>query len=174
MQPIAKDHETQRRFDERPFNSPLEYGFRALFILNAADNRPMDLQRIISYDYLLVHTSDVKGGPQSLHPAVPHRGTELLVKRSSIQAGLNFMLSRELIEVVFSPEGIMYQSSELTGRFVQLLTSPYANDLAECAKWVINQFSDLSNDELASFMAQNVGRWGSEFERLTAIDLLDL
>ncbi len=46
-------------FEQRPFNTPLEYGFRALFILDAADNVAMDLQRIVSYDYLLVHTSDV-------------------------------------------------------------------------------------------------------------------
>lgn len=45
-------------FEQRPFNTPLEYGFRALFILDAADNVAMDLQRIVSYDYLLVHTSD--------------------------------------------------------------------------------------------------------------------
>lgn len=56
-------------FEQRPFNTPLEYGFRALFILDAADNVAMDLQRIVSYDYLLVHTSDVPRGPKSLHPA---------------------------------------------------------------------------------------------------------
>ncbi|BDP09326.1 hypothetical protein MGBLKFCP_01749 [Escherichia coli] len=39
-------------FEQRPFNTPLEYGFRALFILDAADNVAMDLQRIVSYDYL--------------------------------------------------------------------------------------------------------------------------
>ncbi|WP_228860382.1 ABC-three component system middle component 2 [Xenorhabdus sp. PB61.4] len=174
MQPIIEISEIERHFEERPFNSPLEYGFRALFILYAAGNMAMVLQRIVSYDYLLVHTSDVQGGPKSLHPAVPHRGAELLVKRSSIQAGLNLMLSRELIEAVFSPEGILYQASELTGRFVQLLASPYANELAERALWVTKQFRHFSNDELASFMTQNVGRWGSEFDRLTAIDLLEL
>ncbi|MFV9275912.1 ABC-three component system middle component 2 [Klebsiella oxytoca] len=164
----------ESHFEERPFNSPLEYGFRVLFILYAASDIAMDLQRIVSYDYLIVHTSDVQGGPKSLHPAVPHRGAELLVKRSSIQAGLNLMLSRELLEVVFSPEGILYQASELTGKFIQLLVSPYASELTERALWVTKQFRHFSNDELASFMAQNVGRWGSEFERLTAIDLLDL
>lgn len=158
----------------RPFNSALEYGFRALFILNAAGGMVMDLQRIVSYDYLLVHTGDVSGGPDSLHPAVPHRGAELLVKRSSIHAGLNQMLSRELIEVVFSSEGILYKASELTGHFVRLLGSPYALELAERARWVTENFGHLSNDELASFMARNVGRWGAEFDRLTAMDLLDL
>lgn len=53
-------------FEQRPFNTPLEYGFRALFILDAADNVAMDLQRIVSYDYLLVHTSDV---PRGLKPS---------------------------------------------------------------------------------------------------------
>ncbi|MCV4655146.1 hypothetical protein OFM13_27780, partial [Escherichia coli] len=101
-------------FEQRPFNTPLEYGFRALFILDAADNVAMDLQRIVSYDYLLVHTSDVPRGPKSLHPAVPHRGAELLVKRSAIQAGLHLMLSRELIKVVFAAEGILYQATNLT------------------------------------------------------------
>ncbi|HIE0919622.1 hypothetical protein JY436_02610 [Serratia marcescens] len=161
-------------FEQRPFNSPLEYGFRALFILYAADNVAMDLQRVVSYDYLLVHTSDVIGGPKSLHPAVPHRGAELLVKRSAIQAGLHLMRSRELIEVVFAAEGILYQSSELTGRFVQLLKSPYAKELEERAFWVTKQFSEYTDEELSSYMSHNVGQWGSEFDRLTAIDLLDL
>lgn len=166
--------ETPEHFRTRPFNSSLEYGFRALFILNAADGAAMDLQRMVSYDYLLVHSGDVRGGPESLHPAVPHRGTELLVKRSSIQAGLNQMLSRELLEVAFAPEGILYRASELTGRFLQLLVSSYALDLAKRARWVTNIFGHLSNDELASFMATNVEYWGGEFDRLTAVDLLDL
>ena len=84
------------------------------------------------------------------------------------------MLSRELIEVIFSPEGILYKASELTGCFVRLLESPYALELAERARWVTESFGHLSNDELASFMAKNVGRWGAEFDRLTAMDLLDL
>lgn len=174
MQSMTKAPETERHFNERPFNSALEYGFRALFILHAAGSQAIDLQRMVSYDYLLVHTGDVHSGPESLHPAVPHRGAELLVKRSSIQAGLNLMLTRELIEVVFSPEGVLYRASELTGRFLQLLVSPYAKELAERAEWVTTRFGHTSNDELASFMAKNVGRWGAEFDRLTAIDLLDL
>jgi len=37
----------------RPFNSPLECGLRMLFMLNAANGQPADLQRLISYDYPL-------------------------------------------------------------------------------------------------------------------------
>lgn len=162
------------KFKPRPFNSPLEYGFRALFILYAAGDTAMDLQRIISYDYILVHTNDVAGGPKSLHPAVPHRGTEILVKRSAIQAGLHFMLSRELLEINFANEGILYKATDLTRRFVQLLKSPYAKELMERAFWLTKQFSEFTDEDLASYISQNVSKWGSEFDRLTAIDLLDL
>ena len=50
----------------RLFNSALEYGFRVLFLLDAANPKPADLHRLISYDYLLVHSADVEGGPPSL------------------------------------------------------------------------------------------------------------
>jgi hypothetical protein len=65
----------------RPFNSPLECGLRLLFVLVAANRTRSDLQRLISYDYLLIHSGDIANGPHSLHPPVPFRGTELLVKR---------------------------------------------------------------------------------------------
>lgn len=166
--------EAARRQYVRPFNSSLEYGLRTLFILNASKEVPIDLQRMVSYDYLLVHSGDVDGGPASLHPAVPHRGTELLVKRSLIQAGLNQMLSRELIQVIFAPRGFLYQATELTEPFIKLLKSTYAHELYSRAQWIARYFGRHTDDELASFMATNVGRWGAEFDQLAAVDLLDL
>lgn len=163
-----------KRQHVRPFNSALEYGLRTLFILNASKAAPIDLQRIVSYDYLLVHSGDVDDGPASLHPAVPHRGTELLVKRSLIQAGLNQMLSRELVKVIFSSEGFLYQATNLTGPFINLLKSPYAKELQSRALWTVKFFGGYTNEQLTSFMEGNVGRWGAEFDQLTAVDLLDL
>ncbi|WP_316682782.1 ABC-three component system middle component 2 [Ralstonia flaminis] len=158
----------------RPFNSSLEYGLRTLFILNASKSAPIDLQRVVSYDYLLVHSGDVEDGPASLHPAVPHRGTELLVKRSLIQAGLNQMLSRELVKVIFSSEGFLYQATDLTNPFIRLLKSPYAYELHTRALWIVSCFGGHTDKQLASFMENNIGRWGAEFDQLTAVDLLDL
>lgn len=51
----------------------------------------------MAYDYLLVHSADVPDGPPSIHPAVPYRGGELLVKRDAIRSGLDLMVSPELI-----------------------------------------------------------------------------
>jgi hypothetical protein len=158
----------------RPFNSALECGLRTLFILNASQNAPMDLQRLIAYDYLLVHSGDIENGPASLHPAVPYRGTELLVKRKMVQAGLNQMIAKELIQIDFTPEGFLYGPTALTGAFINLLKSPYAAELKARAGWLCDYFHEYSDRELDAYITQNIGRWGAEFETLTAIDSLEL
>ena len=158
----------------RPFNSPLECGLRTLFILNALKSKLVDLQRLVSYDYLLVHSADIAGGPTSLHPAVPRRGAELLVKRGSIQAGINLLLAKELIHIEFSPEGFNYRATELTGAFVGLLKSEYAMALKVRAEWVVNRFYNYTDNDLQGFVSGNVGRWGTEFEMITAVDSLEL
>jgi ABC-3C biological conflict system middle component len=158
----------------RPFNSPLECGLRMLFVLSAAAGRPSDLQRLISYDYLLVHSGDVPNGPDSLHPPVPFRGTELLIKRDLLSAGLNQMFSRELIAKTFDASGILYRATELTTAFIGLLKSDYSNALRARAKWMIERFGAMNDAELSIFMTANIGRWGAEFERIAAIKDLEL
>ena len=157
-----------------PFNSPLECGLRMLFVLDAARGRPADLQRLISYDYLLVHSGDIPGGPASLHPAVPFRGNELLVKRQVLEAGLNRMFSRELVQKTFGTDGISYRSTQLTAPFLSLMRSAYAVSLRMRASWLSERFGRLADAELASFMTARIGRWGTEFEHLAAIDRLEL
>lgn len=158
----------------RPFNSPLECGLRALFILNASQNTSMDLQRIVAYDYLLLNSGDIENGPKSLHPAVPHRGAELLVKRDAIRAGLEQMLAKELIRINFTSQGFLYSATELTGAFINLLKSPYATELKNRANWIDNRFRIFSDQAIDSYISHNVGRWGAEFETLAAIDLVEL
>lgn len=159
---------------DRPFNSPLECGLRMLFVLDAAAGRASDLQRLISYDYLLVHSGDVPMGPISLHPSVPFRATELLVRRNLLEAGLNQMFSRELIDKSFAQSGILYRSTKLTKAFTSLLNTTYASALRERSAWVIKQFGTLEDKELSDYMTKNIGRWGAEFLRLNAIEDLEL
>lgn len=158
----------------RPFNTPIEAGFRLLFALERTGGQSLDLQRLVSYDYLLVHSGDVEGGPASLHPAVPFRGSELLVKRDLVRSGLDAMFSKELLEKRFETTGICYRASALTGAFLKLLTSAYASALRIRAEWVVTRFVDYSDAELEKYMTANVGRWGAEFDRLTIIKKLEL
>ena len=164
----SSDHQT------RPFNTPIESGLRLLFTLDQAGGRSFDLQRLVSYDYLLVHSGDVEGGPTSLHPAAPFRGSELLVKRDLVRAGLDAMFAKELLEKKFEPTGICYRATEMTGAFLKLLKSSYASALRTRAEWVVTRFANYSDTELDSYMNANIGRWGAEFERLTIIKELKL
>lgn len=158
----------------RPFNTPIETGLRLLFALDEAKGEAFDLQRLVSYDYLLVHSGDVEGGPTSLHPAVPFRGGELLVKRELVLAGLDAMFAKELLEKKFQRTGICYCATELTGPFLRLLVSAYASSLRARAAWVVSRFAICTDEMLEKYMNDNVGRWGAEFDRLTAIKELEL
>jgi hypothetical protein len=158
----------------RPFNTPIESGLRLLFVLDEAKDEAFDLQRLVSYDYLLVHSGDVEDGPTSLHPAVPFRGGELLVKRELVRAGLDAMFAKELLEKKFEPTGICYRATSLTGAFLRLLESDYASSLRARAQWVTSRFADYTDEMLEKYMAENIGRWGAEFDRLTAIKELEL
>ena len=145
-----------------PFNSPVESGLRAITLLAAAEPKVCDLGRLVVYDYLLVHSGDVEGGPRSLHPATPHRSGELLVRRLTLQHGLVLMITRELAEICFGDEGIMYAASELTKPFLAYLESEYARDLVERAAWVVAEFGSCSNIDLASFALRHLNDWGGE------------
>jgi len=43
------------------FNSPIETGIRALILLAQSYPSQLDLQRLLEYDYIMVHTGDVDG-----------------------------------------------------------------------------------------------------------------
>ncbi|WP_207546545.1 ABC-three component system middle component 2 [Methylobacterium indicum] len=165
---------SKRRRPERLFNTPLECGFRLLFVLSACRPESHDVQRLISYDYLLVHSGDVSDMHASLHPATPNRGNEWVIKRRLVQSGLHLMFARELLEKKLTHQGILFSGTELTSAFINLLHTPYAQALRRRSEWLISTFGDFSDDELHRFMTAHIGRWGTEFESMSAIKDLEL
>ena len=149
----------------RPFNSPLETGLRALFLLDATAPEKSDLQRLIFYDYLLVHSADPEGGPPSLHAPVPPRSGESEVRRELLVHGLNLMFAKELVDKHYGSSGLLFGISELTRPFLGYLQSPYALRLRELSRWVASHFGAYSDTALRQYMIQHLGRWGAEFNR---------
>lgn len=147
----------------RPFNTPFEVGVRALFVLHAISPEQVDLQRIVFYDYLLVHSGDPGGGPPSAHAPVPHRSGEWMVRRELLSAGLDLMFAKELVQKSFRSGGILYGASEFTGPFLRYLQSEYAQTVRNSATWVAGRFGGLSDAALSTYMVENLGRWGAEF-----------
>lgn len=145
-----------------PFNSGLESALRTLTVLTAIYPLAADLQRLLMFDYLLVHSADANG-PTSLHPNTPLRNGELLVRRTLVEEGLLLLLSRQLAERQTASDGIGYSASEQALPFLDSLSSEYVRGLRERADWIEEQFMPLSASELQTFFKEHFDEWTTEF-----------
>ena len=148
-----------------PFNTPLETGVRSVGLLAALYPKPFDLQRMVAFDYLVVHTADL-GGPQSLHPELPMRNAELLVRRELVERGILLMLTRNLVERVVDAEGIAYRAGEMADVFLSSLTTEYMTQLQLRAQWVAEMFGEMTDEEFHSIMRRHFDKWVEQFQAI--------
>ena len=146
-----------------PFNSALETGVRTLAILIACYPKAHDLSRLVQYDYLTVHSADADG-PSSLHPPLPLRSGELLVRRGLIESGLHLMTSRSLVRRELHAQGILYGAEDSAASFLDNMKSPYIVALRNRAYWVADTFDELSADQLDSIVKRLFEAWTIEFQ----------
>lgn len=163
--------ESGRKAPAAPFNGPVEIGLRALALLAEAFPAASSLQRLVVYDYLVVHSDDVPGGPPGLHPKTPHRGAELLVRRAVLEQGLLLYQSRGLVERRYTEGGVMLAATERSASFLDALSSPYLTLLRERAAWVMSAFGELNDAALALIAGEHIGEWGAEFEMESVLRL---
>jgi hypothetical protein len=145
------------------FNSPIETGMRALILLAHSYPAQLDLQRLLEYDYIMVHTGDVDG-PPSIHPALPLRSGELLVRRQLIERGLMLMISRGLVSRHATPNGFFYQAEDDAGPFLDALDAEYLTDLKDRATWVVDRFHEMSDQEIRFMLTRVYDQWSREFQ----------
>lgn len=148
---------------ENLFNTPVESALRSLIVLDAISPRQCDVQRMVVYDYLLVHSGDIEDGPESLHGASPLRSGELLVRRSLVERGLELLFKKGLAEKTFSPLGIVYSASPIAATFIGYFESGYARKTMCVAKWIHERFGTMDDLTLRNFADGNIGKWGTEF-----------
>jgi hypothetical protein len=160
MEAVTGDQPPDRN---RLYNSELETGTRAMVILEAAYPRALDLSQLTWFDHLVVHTDDI-GGPPSLHPPLPGRTGELLVRRRLVEESLTFMRRLHLIDTVADERGIAYRAGEDVRSVVGLMKTPYATALKRCAQWLISELGDLDQAELTRRINERIGRWAVEFQ----------
>ena len=146
-----------------PFNSALETGVRTLAILIASYPKAHDLGRLVQYDYLTVHSADADG-PPSLHPPLPLRTGELLVRRGLIESGLHLMMSRSLVRREPHVRGFLYRAEDSAASFLDNMVSPYIVALRNKADWVAAAFDELSADEVDAVVKRLFEAWTMEFQ----------
>lgn len=147
-----------------PFNSSVELGFRALVLLNETYPQEFSLRHLVIFDYLMVHSDDIDGGPDGLHPRTPYRSGELLVRREPLQDGLLLFHSRGLIEKRYRETGVFYAASDRTESFLAVIEAEYCSRLTSRAQWVASAFDGVPLQSLENLVNTNLGRWGAEFE----------
>lgn len=151
--------------DRHPFNSALETGIRALVLLEAFYPRRCDLTEMTWLDHLVVHTADIgEDAPSSLHPELPNRAGELLVRRRLLEESLRLMHQVHMVDIGDTEEGIVYCASEEAPSFLDLLQAPYTVELKRRATWLASRFSSLTGVEIRAVVQDRIGRWTAEFQ----------
>lgn len=138
---------------------------RAVALLGAAFPQTYDLQRLVAFDFLLVHTGDV-GGPESLHPPTPYRSAELLVRRKVVEDALLLMMTRDLVQRKVTPDGIKYGAGENAATFLASLSTNYLLAMKERASWLVETFGHHSDQEFRTVLRQFFDDWVEEFQSL--------
>lgn len=148
-----------------PFNSTLETGIRALVVLEAFHPRRCDLLEMTWLDHLVVHTGDLDGhdAPHSLHPDLPNRTGELLVRRQLVEKSLQLMQRVHLVDVFETEDGIAFGASEDAPSYLDLLQAPYSLALKERARWMAERFAGLNTDEMRALIETRIDRWTTYF-----------
>lgn len=148
-----------------PFNSTLETGIRALVVLEAFYPRRCDLLEMTWLDHLVVHTGDLDGRdvPASLHPDLPNRAGELLVRRQLVEKSMRLMQQMHLIDVIETEDGIAFGASEEAPSYLDLLQAPYSLALKERARWMAERFAGMPTAEMRALIESRIGRWAAEF-----------
>lgn len=155
---------TESRSPEEVFNSAFETGLRALCALSAGHPHEYDIQQLLAFDHIMVHSGDMPDGPNSLHPKVQQRNGELLVRRPLVQQGLVLMEAKGLVVTRASKAQIFYASTELAPVFLESLENPYLHKLIERANWAVSTFGELGPMSFFNVFNTAFDRWSTEFQ----------
>jgi hypothetical protein len=145
-----------------PYNSEVETGLRALIVLEAIHPRACSLTELTWFDYLVVHSSDLNG-PESLHPDLPSRGGELLVRRRLIQQSVNLMSRLHLVDELYGSTGVLYRAGEDAPSFLDTLQADYSVRLKSVARWIGDRFRNATSEDVEAQIGVRIGRWTAEF-----------
>lgn len=149
------------------YNTPLELGLRALFILRAARDSSCSLERLVYLDYLTTYSSDSElEDLKSLHPDYPLRVIELFTRRTILQQGLSLMARKGLIGIEYSDKGILYSGNINTEWFLTNINNNYATQLSKSIERIIEYYKEFSDEQIKEYIDQHYKSWGNEFANI--------
>jgi len=143
------------------FNTAMESSVRSLVVLTKI-TETVDLDLLVLYDYFLVHSADYPSGPSSLHPPVPYRSGELLVRRDLVRAGLDYARRKGLAELCFATDGVSYRATKIARQFLHYFSTKYFLEMSERARWIAGVLHKRPRAELLALVDENLELWGAD------------
>jgi hypothetical protein len=147
----------------RLFNSPVELGLRCLFVLSKFQDEMLSIDKLIYLDYFLIHAGDVSKDQKSIHPKYPFRSTEIVVKREILANALKLLISKELVRISFTSNGIQYSLTEIGKKALEYFESNYEKRISEVSDWLYETYKNFSENQLSELINNNIQKWGGEF-----------
>ena len=126
-----------------PFNNKLEYGLRATIILSLSYSREYDLNELSCLDYLVVHSGDFNHELRSIHAPLPNRKSEIFIRRTLLNEGLDLFSKYCLVKPIYKKEGVYYKVTEECEPFLDCLCEDYTSLVKERALWAMNEYGGL-------------------------------
>lgn len=145
------------------YNTQFEVAVRILILLVRCE-RPLDIEEITTYDYLLLHLGDVNDKIKSLHPDNPFHGIELYSKRNIIQDSITLLVSKGLLLCDYNLNGIAYKPTEIGADFLEYFESSYFHKLKKNADFINSKFIDMKASDIKNYINQNYEEWKDKFE----------
>lgn len=142
-----------------PFNNKIELGLRALTILVSSYPKSYSLRDLVILDYFLVYSRDLSNDGESLHPQVPFRSGELIIKSENLEKGLHLYIHKGLVELKLSNNGFNYKASDSSKYFLDLLSNQYTISLIEKADWLTETLKTFSKYELRKKIEEIFIEW---------------
>ena len=143
-------------------NNSIECSLRLVVLINELTTG-IDFQRIIYYDYALLHSGDFDSSQESLYPSSPFRKEELYVKNRLIKDALAILCQKQLVDVEYKETGVLYKKTNLSQLFLNYLSTDYFLSLKEKAKWINVYFNSYNDQQLKEYFDKTIGEWKSEF-----------
>lgn len=151
------------------FNNHVEYGLRALAILKYLYPSYGDIDKLACIDYIVAHSGDFSNLFNSLHAPIPHRSSELYIRRSLMRDGLKLLCQYGLASIVNDKSGIQYVLTEEGEPFLDMLGSEYIELVEKRAEWAVNEFGMFDSETLRIKIKQSFNGTDAEIAFRTHI-----
>lgn len=140
------------------YNSSLETSIRLGKLLVEFFPERISIERLIYIDFIIVNLNDFIEGEDSLHPAVPRRDTQAIIKRKLVNDAIDLMKSHGLIEEVYDTTGFTYLASDKTFSFTNSIRSTYIDKLLNNIKVIKKHYGNKSDNYLESIIRKKIGQ----------------